>query len=574
MKNSGPIVLRGKPAAPGIGIGTVCILQSETEAILPSKITYKEIPGQIDKFNSALKTLREEYLKIKELPGNKEVHHIIQAQIQTLDDPELHAGIIRKIEEVHLTAEYAIFSEFNNYIQLLGAASADWAEERVIDLISIRDELIEITRDRKKNLNVKEGDIIFAEDIAPAMMVTLSHLKIGGVVIKKGGFTSHAVILSQSLGIPCVINATWDRFQLQQDAETVVDGNQGRVIVNPNADQKNEFQSLKEQEIEQSHEMLSWAHKPGLTRCGHPFTLRANVEFLDELPRVEQNGSRGIGLLRTETVLFEMKNFDVEKQVEFYSEVVKSAGKDPVTIRLFDAGGDKILESSDREANPFLGWRGVRMLLDQKDILEKQLEAIYRTSARCENQIEILIPMVSHAEEVLRVKEISREVIARLKKESVVFNEHIPIGVMVEVPSVALMADHFAEIADFFSIGTNDLTQYTLAVDRGNEKISDLFDNHHPALWKLIKMTLDAARARNIPVSVCGEMAARADTAACLIGMGFTELSMNPGSIPLIKSALSRCTYKNMKKLAENILQSSTTSDVRHYFSAWNQHSG
>src|SRR5690625_1847588 len=176
---------------------------------------------------------------------NKEVHHIIQAQIQTLDDPELHAGIVRKIEEVQLTAEYAIFSEFNNYIQLLGAASADWAEERVIDLISIRDDLIEITRDRKKNLNVKEGDIIFAEDIAPAMMVTLSHLNIGGIVLKKGGFTSHAVIFSQSLGIPCVINVTWDRFQLQADADAVVDGNEGQVIVYPDADQKKDFNSRK-----------------------------------------------------------------------------------------------------------------------------------------------------------------------------------------------------------------------------------------------------------------------------------------------------------------------------------------
>lgn len=573
MKNTSPIVLRGKPAAPGIGMGTVCILQSETEAILPSKIASREIPGQIDKFNRALKTLREQYLTITELPGNKEVHHIIQAQIQTLDDPELHAGIIRKIEEIQLTAEYAIFSEFNNYIQLLGAASADWAEERVIDLISIRDDLIEITRDRKKNLNVKEGDIIFAEDIAPAMMVTLSHLNIGGIVLKKGGFTSHAVILSQSLGIPCVINVTWDRFQLQADADAVVDGNEGQVIVYPDADQKKDFNSRKEREREQTHEMLTWAKKPGLTRCGHPFTLRANVEFLDELPRIEQNGACGIGLLRTETVLFETKNFDVEKQVEFYSQVVKAAGKNPVTIRLFDAGGDKILESSDSEANPFLGWRGVRMLLDQKDILEKQLEAIYRTSAGTENQIEILIPMVSHAEEVLRVKEISREVIGRLNKEGVDFNEHLPIGVMVEVPSVALMADHFAEIADFFSIGTNDLTQYTLAVDRGNEKISDLFDNHHPALWRLIKMTLDAARARNIPVSVCGEMAGGADTAACLIGMGFSELSMNPGSIPLVKKTLSRYTYKNLRKLAENILQASTTNEIKHYFRAWNQHS-
>lgn len=568
------IVLKGKPAAPGIGIGTARIIQNETEAILPAKILPNEIPGEIEKFKHAVKTLKKEYDNISQLPDNKDAHHIIKAQIQTLDDPELQAGIIRKIEELLLTTEYAIFSEFNNYIQLLESASADWAEERVIDLISIRDELIEITRDKKKHLNVKEGDIVFADDIAPALMISLSHMNIGGVVIKKGGFTSHAVILSQSLGIPCVINAKWDRFQLQQEAQTIVDGGTGQVILNPDRVQTSEYNNRKEKEIERYHEKLKWADRPSVTKCGHTFTLQANVEFLEELPGIKMNGAKGIGLLRTETVLFETMDFDIESQVDFYSQVVQSAGNDPVTIRLFDTGGDKFVNQSNSEANPFLGWRGVRMLLDQQQILEDQLEAIYRTSGKFNNRIEILIPMVSHAEEVKKVRDASQRVIKKLKKEGLSFNEKLPIGVMVEVPSVALMADHFAKIVDFFSIGTNDLTQYTLAVDRGNEKISDLFDNHHPALWKLIKMTLDAARKHQIPVSVCGEMASKTDSAACLVGMGFTELSMNPTRIPIVKNELSLYSYEHLKGLAGNVLNAATTSEVRQLLKEWKQYNG
>lgn len=569
MSKRQTIILTGKPAAPGTGMGPARILQNERETVLPSKITPDEISCQLEKFNRALRTLKKEYKAIKELPANKDVHHIIRAQIHTLDDPEVQAGIIRKIEKTLVTAEYAIFSEFNNYIQLLEATDVNWAEERVVDLISIRDELIEITRDKKSKLNVKKGDIVFADDIAPALMVTLSQSKIGGVVIKKGGITSHAVILSQSLGIPCVINATWDRFQLQPDFVTIIDGDTGRVLLNPDSNQIKAYRAQKKRQIEGLHEKLEWAKQPSATRCGHRFLLKANVEFLDELPRIKSNGAEGIGLFRTETVLFETQEFDVENQIAFYSKVVEAAGEDPITIRLFDAGGDKIVDLMESEDNPFLGWRGVRMLLDQSELLKKQLEAIYRTSGKFKNRMEILIPMVSHAEEVERVKNVCEEIKSKLKREKIPFNENLPIGVMVEVPSVAIMADHYAGMVDFFSIGTNDLTQYTLAVDRGNEKISDIFDDNHPALWRLIKMTLDAARKHNIPVSVCGEMASRPESAACLIGMGFQELSMNSSAIPTVKHILSMHTLENLNQLSRNVLGSSTTSEVRQHFEDW-----
>lgn len=569
MKTHQTKILSGKPAASGIGIGNAVILSTYSKTVLPEKIDQDEIPGEITKFRNAREVVGKEYEEMKILPDNKDALDIIDAQIQTLRDPEVERRIEEKIRTEKLSAEYSIFSVYNEYIQLLETSSTDWANERAVDVASIRDEVIDATRDKAKELSVNEGEIVFAEDISPTIMVKLSHLDIGGIVIQKGGLTSHVVILSQSLGIPCVINARWDRFKLQNGVPVIIDGATGQILINPTWKQAQEYKKRQKEERLRLKKTREWVSKPDETKCGHAFSLRANVEFLEELKKLKENGAKGIGLLRTETILFETEEFNVDDQIDFYSTIAESTGDEPVTIRLFDAGGDKLLENSDSESNPFLGWRGVRMLLDEKELLIKQLKAIYTVSGRYKGKVKLIIPMVSRAEEIIEIKSICDTVCKQLEREGVAYDTTLPIGVMVEVPSIVLTARNIAKHVDFFSLGTNDLTQYTLAVDRGNEKISDLFDSFHPAIWTLIKMSYDAAKENNIPISVCGEMASYPEAAACLFGMGITELSMNSGSIPAVKSVLCTHTKQEMTELAEKIILADTLDEIHNLLAPW-----
>lgn len=569
MKSNQPKILSGKPAASGIGIGRAAVLDIGTKSVMPEKVGQREVENQIEKFETAKESALKDYEQIKTLPDNSDASDIIETQIQTLKDPEVDSLVRKKIQEERYTAEYAIFSVFNDYIQMMEAAKANWVNDRVVDIVSVRDALIEATRNRRKKLNVEKGEVVFAKEIPPTIMVKLSHIGIGGVVIEKGGLTSHVVILSQSLGIPCVINAHWDRYKLQNGTSVIIDGTTGQVIINPTWKQSQEYEKRKDDEQLRFQKARKWTKEKSETVCGKPFSLRANVEFAEELSNLEPNGAKGIGLLRTETLLFETEDFDVDDQVTFYSKMLQSTGDETVTIRLFDAGGDKIIEGSELESNPFLGWRGIRMLLDKKQLLRKQLEAIYRVSGRFEGRVKILIPMVSRVEEVIELKEHCEYVKDILEQQKIKYDSSVEMGVMVEVPSVVLTLDAFAPHVDFFSIGTNDLTQYTLAVDRGNERISPLFDSFHPSVWKLIKMTYDVASKYQIPVSLCGEMASYPEAAACLMGLGIQDLSMNAGSIPLVKAVLCQNSQDEMNKLAQNVLSTNSLSDVHDYLSYW-----
>jgi phosphotransferase system enzyme I (PtsI) len=569
MKSNQPKLLSGKPAASGIGIGRAAILLTGSKSVMPEKIGKQQTGDQINKFETARKNILRDYEHIKQLPDNSDASDIIETQIQTLQDPEVESLIRKKIKDERYTAEYAIFSVFNDYIQMMEATKVNWVNERVVDIVSVRDELIEATRERRKKLNIEKGEVVFAKEIPPTVMVTLSHIGIGGIVIEKGGLTSHVVILSQSLGIPCVINAHWDRYKLQNGMPVIIDGTTGQVLINPTWKQSQEYEKRKNDEELRYQKTREWTAKKNETSCGHTFSLRANVEFAEELANLKPNGAKGIGLLRTETVLFEIEDFNVDDQVAFYSNMLKATGEENVTIRLFDAGGDKVIDQSEAESNPFLGWRGIRMLLDKKKLLRNQLEAIYKVSGKFKGRIKILVPMVSQVEEVLELNEHCRYVEKMLEKNDVPYDENIQLGVMVEVPSVALTLDAFADYVDFFSIGTNDLTQYTLAVDRGNEKISALFDSFHPSVWKLIKMTYDAAKRHDLPVSVCGEMASYPEAAACLMGIGIDDLSMNAGSIPMVKAVLCQNTLDDMKELAKSVLSTNSLSEVHSHLNSW-----
>jgi len=562
------IELNGIPASRGIGIGKIYILEDKSEDISPEKIKKDEIEGHIDRFTRSVDSIREKFQELKE-SHTGDIADIIDAQIEMLKDPELLKSIRYKIEKELYRSEYAIYSTLNEYIHLMENIDSEWLNERTIDLISIRDQLIDAVINRKRESEVTENSVIFASSISPTKMIELSRRNIAGVVMEKGGLTSHAVILSQSLDIPCVINVKWSNVKFKNGEEVIVDGDSGNVIIRPKEQESLHFRERMEEQERIYSKSLEIVEKPSTTICGAPFSLQANVEFLEELPRIKKHGADGVGLLRTETILFQQTEFDVEAQLEFYREVVAASGESSVTIRLFDAGGDKLIEDSENEANPFLGWRGIRMLLDREELLISQLGAIYRLSGEFPGQVKILVPMISCNSEIEKVKLKAKEVRNSLVEQSVAIDRDLPIGIMVEVPSVALMADQLAEIVDFFSIGTNDLTQYTLAVDRGNEKISELFQPNHPAIWKLINMTKAGADKHGIPVTVCGEMASKPKEAACLRGLGIENLSMTTSALPLVKSFLCNHSLEEMQQLSDNVLCAGSPVEVEELLNAF-----
>lgn len=569
MNYTEPKIIKGKSASQGIGIGKCKILEGDKKIVQPQKISEDRVESQINKFQKAKEHLEKDFLELKELSGDEEAKKIIEAQIQTLNDPELALKINRKIQNDHFTATYAVFSSINEYIEILELTETEWVLDRTIDLSSIRDQLIKYLNNGKEKISVSEGEIVFAEEISPTAMVKISGINIEGIVLQKAGATSHAVILSQSLGIPCIIGAHWNKTRLKNGMDIIIDGSEGKVILSPSEQQLSDYRSRKKRLRTNEQESLKWATHPSKTKCGKRFSIRANVEFLEELPKLSTHGAEGVGLLRTETILFQAEQFDVSEQVEFYEKILKASGNEPVTIRLFDAGGDKLLSDFESEPNPFLGWRGIRMLLDNEELLKKQLEAIYRVSGRYTGRVKLLVPMIIGIEEIEQVQSYCRDVERELTEKGGSYDNEIPFGVMIEVPSAVLMAENIGRHVDYFSIGTNDLTQYTLAVDRGNHKISHLFDSYHPAIWKFIKMTVDAANKNDIPVAVCGEMASKPEAASCLLGMGISDLSMSPAAIPKAKSILCSRSLHEMQELAENVLTSERVDDIHRIFDKW-----
>lgn len=563
--------LLGTPGAGGRGVGRPVVINTEKKIVKPEKVDEEKVHEEVELIERAIDELTNEFEGLKNFSKEEDVADVMESQVQLLRDPELKTSILANIKEKKFKAVYAVFSSFNDYIQLLENAQANWLKDRTIDIASIRDQLIDTVRNRQPDYIHADNGVIFAEELSPTEMIKLSRFDLAGIVTEKGGLTSHVVILAQSLGIPCVIGVDWKHMRPDEFDYVMIDGDVGSVLFDPTDQLKEDVKSYKREKLRKHEIALQWASKPNETTCGCSFSIRGNVEFISELPRVKTHGASGIGLLRTETILFETGGFDVQTQVDFYRQVAEASGDDPVIIRLFDAGGDKLPENHEEEHNPFLGWRGIRMLLDKPDLLRQQYEAILRVSAEFMGKIKILVPMISHMHQIEQSRAILEEVKEELRQDGVVFDSEIPFGIMIEVPGIAVMAKEAAEEVDFFSIGTNDLTQYMLAVDRGNSKISSLYQPSHPSIWRVINSVIKAADQMKIPVSVCGEMASNPLYAACFLGMGLKDLSMTTNSIPAVKKMLCSHTLKEFEEKADQVLQARTFSDVNLIFNEWSK---
>lgn len=562
------IFLSGAPACPGIVIGKVSRYKRNKPIVSSTQLDDNSVHQHIDRFREAIEIAEEELNSLLDGSHDEDAEQLVRAQIAMLKDPELYEQVEYEITDQNKPADSAVQYVFKNYLDLIRENHNQTFPERSIEIADVRDRIIQILHNKEDE--IEEGTILVARELSPREVISFSNRNIKGIITDRGGVTSHIAIIARSMNIPTVVGLKNATDVIGPDDIIILDGQKGEVIIHPDEQTREKYQQLMDQQVTAQNDFESICKMPNKTKDGNPFSLQANVEFTEELKTVKKYRAEGVGLLRTESIYLSRANFKNQKQQEaFYKTILEFTRPHSVTIRLFDAGGDKFFEESEREQNPFLGWRGVRMLLKEQKLLTNQLKAILVTAAKYKGRVRILVPMVSSLDELLQIKELMQQVQEELALDGLSVDEDIQLGIMVEVPSVALQADLFARHADFLSIGTNDLTQYVLAVDRGNERISNLYSQRHPAIWRMIKNIADAAERRQTPLSICGELASDPIAACCLVGMGINSLSMNAVLMPVVKQMLCACSLSEMQELSEKVLKSHTLTEINQIFSNW-----
>ncbi len=518
-----------------------------------------------------LKTLQNE---IRREMGS-DLAELISLQIALLYDQDLYNGTIEFIEKNKRNAEYAYSEVLKKYIVPLNQAKTPFFRERLADITDVSTRVLSniLGVELPSIYEVAENSIIIAYDFLPSEAALLDKNRVIGVATEAGGKTSHTAIMTKAKEIPSVVgieNLIKKVTEAYQDPnknkEIVLDGSRGMVILEPS--EKRIIFYKKEQEKIASHRsyLNTLKESESTTQDGKHIDLSANIEFVAEAVNALENGAQGVGLFRTEYLYMARRRPVTEdEQVEIYSSVADRMKPYPVIVRTFDFGGDKIIPGY-AEPNPFLGWRAIRLCIDNPELFQNQLKAILRASAK--GNVKIMLPMISSIDELRQAKSFLEQAKQDLRSKHILFDEHIEMGIMVETPGCAIMAEEFAKECNFFSIGSNDLTQYTLAVDRDNKRVAKLFDTMNPSVLKMIKMTIDAAHNNGIWVGLCGEFAADPLGMMILIGMGIDELSMVSSIIPLAKKIIQSIDYAYTQKLSRDVLSMATAAEVCDYMNA------
>jgi len=563
--------LKGIAASSGIAIGRAYCLGEDEFSIPKRKISYEEISREIYRLEEALIDTRKEIVTIqdkisKEL-GFSEAK-IFEAHLLVLEDRVLIEDVIKQIKSKKVNVEFAFSRSIKKYTDTLLNFDDEYLKERAIDIKDIGKRVLRklLKRDTDRVCNIKEKVIIVAHDLSPAETAVLPKDKIIGFATDIGGSTSHTAIIARTLGIPAVVGLDVLTKHMVCNEILVVDGSEGVVVVRP----LERTIRLYQKKFEQIRKIEKTIHIPRAfkpkTADGKEIIVSANIELPEELPLIKHFGAEGVGLYRTEYIFLGRDKLpSEEEQFKAYLNVAKTLKPFSVIIRTMDVGGDKFLSRPEmpHEFTPFLGWRAIRFCLARPDIFKVQLRAILRASV--EKNIQIMFPMISGINELREAKRLLDECRGELKEEGKYFDNDIKIGVMIEVPSAALTADILARECDFFSIGTNDLIQYSLAVDRANEKVAYLYEPAHPAVLRLIKDIISSAHKNNIWVGMCGEMAGEIIFAFLLLGLGLDELSMPPPRVPKIKELIRKIKLSDAKDAASKVIDFSTSAEIEKY---------
>lgn len=573
MKSNKRKTFTGIPASSGIALGKI-YKYSEGE-ITPHnyKINRTSIKKEKQFFIEAIDRLKSGIAQlIRTINGVSA--DILEVHLSVLNDVILINQVLTFIEEKRSNAAWAFYEVINNYIHTLENVEDDYLRERVSDLKDIRRLVLkELTGSVLPRFEVREDTILCAKDIMPTDMANFNKNKndVVGFALELGGGTSHSVIMARSLGIPGLAGVQGIIDFISEGGEAIIDGTKGTIIVNPNAADKKNFYTMKNHYKKFEEEFRGIKDLNAVTTDGRKISLLANIEIPIEVETAILQGAEGVGLFRTEYLFF-MKNSVIteEEQIIAYNYVVEKMGNKPVTIRIFDIGGDKIVKGFwdlDNEVNSFMGLRAIRILLKEKNLFLTQLRAIIKSSIN--NPIRILVPLITDLWEIKQCIEAINNVKSDLIQEGHNVNEqNISFGIMVEVPSAAIMLDDFLKSCKeikFVAVGTNDLIQFLLAVDRSNEKVNTLYNPYHPSLLRTIKSIVDTAHKHGITVEVCGEIANSQNLSVVLLGMGVDELSMAPFYIPYVKRVIRSVSYEFAKDIVDNIMVKNSAQSIEHY---------
>ena len=567
-KNS-ELKLRGIPVSEGVSRGRVVVLNRHR--IVPAKTSFETLNPEAEeaRFLAALDKTRQQILEIQKRLHDKigaKQSLIFDAHLLVLEDPAVLEEVNRKIREEKLSSEYALYNATEKYAEALSAVDDSYLSERAADIRDVIQRVLGNLTGQSKQYGLKdltEPCIIVANDLTPSDTANLDSEKVLGFITEIGSKTSHTAILARSLQIPAVLGLGKDIHELKAGQSILLDGFNGFVVISPSDQLLFEYGQLVKRQNTIETSLQKIRTEPAKTLDDHSITLSANIERATDVQAVLKSGATGVGLFRTEFLFINRTDLpDEEEQFQSYKKVSEALNPEPVIIRTLDLGGDKLLShvNVSAEMNPFLGWRAIRLCLQEKDLFRTQLRAILRASAF--GNLKIMYPMISGIDELDEANNLLEECQQELRVKGEKFSEKIEIGVMIETPSAAMISDKLAKRVHFFSIGTNDLIQYALAVDRLNEKIAHLYEPTHPGILRLIKTTVDAGKENGIWTGVCGEMASDLSMVPLLIGLGVEELSVASSMVPRVKMLIRNINVTQAKELADFAISSDSPKEI------------
>jgi len=570
-RNEAKDTMQGIPVSPGIIIGKAHLVdRSRVKILYQYLIDEKQVSGEVERFENALRITEEQLQTLKnKMPEHVKGHSfILDSHVMILKDSMLRESAVHRIEEEKINAEWALKKSFNEIRKIFAQIDDEYISNRIQDVESVSEKILRnLSGETQESLaEIKERVIIVAHDLSPADTTELNISKVMGFITDVGGQTSHTAIMAQALEIPAVVGLESATARISDGDLLIVDGSTGEVVINPDDAEIIRYQEKQLQHEKYKSSIARISHLPAETPDGYRISIKANIEFLEEVTAVRDHGAEGIGLYRTEFLYLRSKGLPTEEELfSDYREVAEIMAPEPVTIRTLDLGGDKFASHIEiaNEMNPAMGLRAIRLCLKEPGLFKTQLRAILRASTF--GRVQLMFPMISGLQEVLEAKEMLNTVKQELDNEGIIYDENMPVGIMIEIPSAVTISDLLTRHVDFFSIGTNDLIQYALAIDRVNEHVAFMYQPFHPAILRMIQQVVQEGKKAGIKVSLCGEMAGDPLCTPILLGLGLDELSMNARSIPLVKNIVRAISLEQARQDFELVVQLNTARDVRDY---------
>lgn len=556
-------MVKGKGVSKGIGIGHTKVLKHEEVKLTDFKVDDKE--NELNYFRKCLNNVIEDTKKVIEKLSGTEAD-IMNAYLMILQDPTLTKETERLIQEDGYNAGYATKVGFETVEEVFKNMDDEYMSARASDIEDMKQRVVNkiINKAEIDLSNLPENTVLVGKDLSTSDTAKLNLKTIAGIIIENGSENSHVSIMARTHEIPAIVGAKGALESINNDSYIAINGATGEIFLEPTEEEIAKLEKIQNELKDEKGSLAKFRNKKSITKDGYKTEVVANIGTPKDMDAVIENGAEGVGLFRSEFLYMDSDTMPTEEeQFEAYKEVVEKSEGKRVIVRTLDIGGDKDLKylNLEKEDNPFLGYRAIRICLREPEIFKVQLRALYRASIY--GKLAIMLPMISSVDELRAAKDIINEVKEELKAEKVKFDKNVKIGIMIEVPSAAIMAEQLAKECDFFSIGTNDLIQYTVAVERGNEKISDLYTKFHPAVIRLIKMAIDGAHKSKIFCGMCGEAAADERFIPLLVGLGLDEFSMNPTKILNSRKMIRNLNHKECKKLVQEILRMSSASEIK-----------